>query len=147
MEGTRLGAAMFKIRIQPHHKRERACWLPLFLAALILLPLVLMTSACTSNRMHRPPPENIRQEAGYTLAFIEFDDQGELWSPEQRERKNEAEAGGCAKQVFARSDAFKRPFRLEITRDGTVWVADAKASRIFGLDPDGSIRHTIASLD
>ncbi len=56
-------------------------------------------------------------------------------------------AGGCTKQVFARSDAFKRPFRLEITRDGTVWVADAKASKIFGLDPDGSIRHTIASLD
>ena len=57
------------------------------------------------------------------------------------------EGGRCTKQVFAHSDAFKRPFRLEITRDGTVWVADAKASRIFGLDPDGSIRHTIASLD
>ncbi len=56
-------------------------------------------------------------------------------------------AGGCTKQVFARSNAFKRPFRLEITRDGTVWVADAKASRIFGLDPDGSIRHTIDSLE
>jgi DNA-binding beta-propeller fold protein YncE len=57
------------------------------------------------------------------------------------------EGGRCTKQVFAHSDAFKRPFRLEITRDGTVWVADAKASRIFGLDPDGSIHHTIASLD
>ncbi len=91
---------MVQHRIQPHHERERACWLPLFLAALILLPLVLMASACTSNRMYRPPPGNIQQEAGYTLAFIEFDDEGELWSPEQRERvigfierKNEAEAG------------------------------------------------------
>lgn len=100
MEGTRLGAAMFKIRIQRHQKRERACWPVLFLAALILLPGVLMTSACTSNRMHRPPPWNIQQEAGYTLAFIEFDDEGELWSPKQREsvvdlikRKNETEAG------------------------------------------------------
>ena len=55
--------------------------------------------------------------------------------------------GGCAKQVFARSDAFKRPFRLKITPDGTVWVADAKAKRIFGLDSDGSIRHIIDSLD
>ena len=91
---------MVRNRIQSHYERKHACWLPLFLAALILLPGVLMTSACTSNRMHRPPPWNIQREAGYTLAFIEFDDQGELWSPEQRdraidliERKNEVEAG------------------------------------------------------
>jgi len=57
------------------------------------------------------------------------------------------EGGRCTKRIFTRSDAFKRPFRLEITRDGTVWVADAKAKRIFGLDPDGSIRHIIDSLD
>jgi len=91
---------MLRNRIQPHYERKRACWLPLFLAALILLPGVLVTSACTSNRMHRPPPWNIQLEEDYTLAFIEFDDQGELWSPEQRERvvgfierKNETEAG------------------------------------------------------
>ncbi len=91
---------MLRNRIQPHYDRKRACGLPLFLAALILLPGVFMTSACTSNRMHRPPPWNIQLEEDYTLAFIEFDDQGELWSPEQRERvidfierKNETEAG------------------------------------------------------
>ncbi len=91
---------MVRNRIQPHHERKRACWLRLLLASLTLLPLVLMTSACTPNRMYRPPPWDIQQEEGYTLAYIEFDDQGELWSPEQRdraidliERKNEAEAG------------------------------------------------------
>ncbi len=60
---------------------------------------VLVLSGCVQPRLYRP--DNIQQEEGYTLAFIEFDDQGELWSPSQMfrtteliKRANQAEAGG-----------------------------------------------------
>ena len=54
-----------------------------FLCIALVLSALLAASACTSNRMHRPAPEDIQHEADYSLAFIEFDDQGELWSPSQ----------------------------------------------------------------
>ena len=50
----------------------------------LLLVVLLATTACISNRMYRP--NNIQKEADYTLAYIEFDDQGELWAPSQVSR-------------------------------------------------------------
>lgn len=58
----------------------------------------LLVSGCTPNRMHRP--DSIEQESAYTLAFVEFDDQGEPWLPLQAqravdliERANQSESG------------------------------------------------------
>jgi len=51
---------------------------------LILATLVLATAGCIKAKMHRP--ENIEPHDGYTMAFIEFDDQGEPWAPSQLER-------------------------------------------------------------
>ena len=57
------------------------------LLSLLLLPLLLATSACVQPRLYRPV--SIQEEDGYTLAYIEFDDQGELWSPSQMSRATE----------------------------------------------------------
>lgn len=51
---------------------------------LLQLALVLTLTACTPAALHRP--ESIDQQEDYTLAFIEFDDQGEPWAPAQLER-------------------------------------------------------------
>ncbi len=51
-------------------------YVPKWLSLCLMLSLFLATSACVSPRMYRPV--NIQLEAGYALAFIEFDDQGEL---------------------------------------------------------------------
>jgi hypothetical protein len=50
----------------------------------LLLLLVLLLTACTQAALHRP--ENIVEQPGFTLTFLEFDDQGEPWAPEQLER-------------------------------------------------------------
>ncbi|MDH3671036.1 MAG: hypothetical protein OES46_07695 [Gammaproteobacteria bacterium] len=51
------------------------------------MALFLVTSGCVQPRLYRP--DNIQPEKDYTLAFIEFDDQGELWSPSQMTRTTE----------------------------------------------------------
>lgn len=58
-----------------------------FLSVIVLLALFLVLSGCVHQRLYRPV--NIQPEEGYTLAFIEFDDQGELWSPSQMFRTTE----------------------------------------------------------
>lgn len=50
----------------------------------VLILLVLMMAACTKQQMYRP--DNIEKGPGYTLGFVEFDDQGEPWAPAQAER-------------------------------------------------------------
>ena len=57
------------------------------LSVIVLLALFLATSGCVQPRLYRPV--NIQNEADYRLAFIEFDDQGELWSPSQLFRTTE----------------------------------------------------------
>ncbi len=57
------------------------------LSVFVLLALFLATSGCVQPRLYRPV--NIQNEADYRLAFIEFDDQGELWSPSQMFRTTE----------------------------------------------------------
>ena len=52
--------------------------------ALVLLVVGLFAVGCTANRMHRP--ESVEEYSDYSLAFIEFDDQGELWAPSQLDR-------------------------------------------------------------
>lgn len=49
-----------------------------------LLVAALLGLACTANRMHRPV--SVEEYPDYSLAFIEFDDQGELWAPSQLDR-------------------------------------------------------------
>ena len=41
----------------------------------------LLTLSCAANQMYRP--SSLEEQPDYSLAFIEFDDQGELWSPSQ----------------------------------------------------------------
>lgn len=55
-------------------------------AAGIAAPLALaaLAFACSANRMQRPV--SVEEHPDYSLAFIEFDDQGELWAPSQLER-------------------------------------------------------------
>jgi pimeloyl-ACP methyl ester carboxylesterase len=60
--------------------------------------LALALTACVPNRMYRR--ESVIEHPGYSLSFIEFDDQGDLWSPVQVSRAlarikqaNENEAG------------------------------------------------------
>ena len=49
-------------------------------------------------------------------------------------------------QVFVRSSAFRTPSRLALTPDGTLWVGDLEAQKIFAIGPDGNIHQTISSL-
>jgi pimeloyl-ACP methyl ester carboxylesterase len=53
-------------------------------AILLLCWLLPAGTACVPNRMYRS--DNIQPETEYTLAYIEFDDQGELWDPSQVSR-------------------------------------------------------------
>lgn len=48
-----------------------------------IVPLLagLLALSCTANQMYRST--SLEEHADYSLAFIEFDDQGELWSPSQ----------------------------------------------------------------
>jgi hypothetical protein len=48
------------------------------------LVTVLLTLSCSANRMYRPV--SLEQHPDYSLAFIELDDQGELWAPSQLDR-------------------------------------------------------------
>ena len=50
---------------------------------ILLLTLLVVSIGCTGAALHRP--ENIEERSGYTLTFIEFDDHGEPWAPEQLE--------------------------------------------------------------
>ena len=62
----------------------RSTGIPAAASRILLLTLVLALTACTPAALHRP--ESIDQQEDYTLAFIEFDDQGEPWAPAQLER-------------------------------------------------------------
>ncbi len=46
--------------------------------------LITGLAACTANKMYRPV--SIEELPGYTMAYIELDDQGEMWSPAQLSR-------------------------------------------------------------
>lgn len=43
--------------------------------------ITIAISGCVSHQMYRD--DSVVEEPGYTLAFIEFDDRGEMWSPRQ----------------------------------------------------------------
>ncbi|MEE9562881.1 MAG: hypothetical protein V3W50_07415, partial [Thermoanaerobaculia bacterium] len=47
----------------------------------VLLPAFL---GCTPSKMYRPV--SVQEDPDYTLAFVEFDDQGEMWDPAQLSR-------------------------------------------------------------
>ena len=53
----------------------------LVVALSILLPALL---GCTPSKMYRPV--SVQEDPDYTLAFVEFDDQGEMWDPAQLSR-------------------------------------------------------------
>lgn len=54
------------------------------LALLALMAASVLTLSCSANRMHRPV--SVEEHPDYSLAFIEFDDQGEPWAPSQLDR-------------------------------------------------------------
>lgn len=56
------------------------------------------------------------------------------------------DASRCSKRVFARSDAFRAPTQLALAPDGTVWVGDPEAGRLFAIAPDGTVKETVSSL-
>lgn len=51
------------------------------LALALLITAALSSAGCVSHRMYRET--SVVKQPGYTLAFIEFDDHGEIWSPKQ----------------------------------------------------------------
>lgn len=53
----------------------------------VLIAVLIIAVAgigCVAHRMYRE--DSVVEEPGYTLAFIEFDDRGEIWSPRQVDR-------------------------------------------------------------
>lgn len=52
--------------------------------ALAVLMLFALSGGCTSNKMHRTV--SVEENPGYSLAFIEFDDMGEMWDSTQLTR-------------------------------------------------------------
>lgn len=80
---------------------------------------------CTANRMHRP--DSIEEHPDYSLAFIELDDQGELWAPAQLERaldlierQNRRAPSGIALQLFVHGWNDSASLREDLPGDGTV---------------------------
>ncbi len=76
-----------------------------------------------------------------TGAFYIADSKGKkIW-------RLKCETDRCGKpQVFARSSEFVTPRNLEVDTDGTLWVSDPQARKIFAIDGKGAIRRTISSL-
>ncbi len=64
------------LEVSRHYRR----WVPIVVCAALL--------SCVPNRMYRPV--SVERLAGYTMAYVEFDDQGELWAPAQLYRALEA---------------------------------------------------------
>ena len=91
-----------------------------------IVPLLagLLALSCTANQMYRPT--SLEEQAEYSLAFIEFDDQGELWSPSQLdsalahlERLN---AGpGVALVVFVHGWNNDASMREERSEEGAIY--------------------------
>ena len=84
----------------------------------LLFALLSAVLGCTQAVMHRP--DSVVRQSDYTLAFIEFDDQGEPWAPAQLERAiqviDEAHADGKRTTVLLfvhgwQNDASKREDR------------------------------------
>lgn len=83
--------------------------------AVALLALAVLATGCASLRMYRPVDRGLNIEhltsadgaVDYTLAYVEFDDQGELWDPRQLrdaldliERENATATGGVITTIF-----------------------------------------------
>lgn len=58
--------------------------LGLLVPGLALVLVLVSVAGCVPSRMHRP--QSVIETGDYTQIFIEFDDQGELWSPDQLDR-------------------------------------------------------------
>lgn len=56
------------------------------------------------------------------------------------------EGSQCNKRIFVRSDAFQRPTAMAVSPDGTLWVSDVAAGRLFAFSPDGRVQRTLSSL-
>ena len=54
------------------------------LATLVTLALVVLLGGCTANKMHREV--SVEENPNYSLAFVEFDDMGEMWDSTQLTR-------------------------------------------------------------
>ncbi|MFQ5935322.1 MAG: hypothetical protein ACE5LB_02785 [Acidiferrobacterales bacterium] len=57
----------------------------------------------------------------------------------------QCEQARCAKpQVFAKSDRFRTLNRIEFGIDGTLWLADPGARKVFGVGLEGRLDHAIS---
>ena len=91
-----------------------------------IVPLLagLLALSCTAHRMYRPV--SVEDHPEYSLAFVEFDDQGELWSPAQLdsalallERLNSGP--GVALVVFVHGWNNDASPREEKAEDGSIY--------------------------
>ncbi len=85
-------------------------------------------------------PVHIAIDPNHKMIYI-ADNQGrQIWRLECDDRT-------CVPpQVFVRSSAFRTPSRLALAPDGTLWIGDLEAQKIFAVGADGNIRQTISSL-
>ncbi len=97
--------------------------------------------ACAANRMHHP--DSIEESADYSLAFIELDDQGELWAPSQLERAVDLieriqDRSPIALQVYVHGWNNSSAPREDKSESGAVYVFREVLTKIH----DGVERHT-----
>lgn len=85
----------------------------------------LLALSCTAHQMYRPV--SIEQHDDYCIAFIEFDDQGELWAPSQLEsalahlEKINTGRAGVALVVFVHGWNNDASEREEKPEDGSIY--------------------------
>lgn len=98
---------------------------PLRTVAAVLVAGILALS-CSANRMHRPV--SVEEHPEYSLAFIEFDDQGELWAPSQLDRalallaKKNQSPWGAAVAVYVHGWNNSAAEKEEEEGKGSVWA-------------------------
>ncbi len=89
------------------------------------LVAALLSTSCTANRMYRPA--SVEETPDYSLAFIEFDDQGELWAPSQLDRalelleRTNRSPTGVALIVFIHGWNNSAAPSEELADDGTIY--------------------------
>lgn len=100
---------------------------------LALLTAGLLALSCTAHRMHRPV--SVEDHPDYSLAFIEFDDQGELWSPSQLDSalahlEHLNSGPGVALVVFVHGWNNDASTREEQPEDGSIYQFRKILSRL-----------------
>ena len=86
----------------------------------------ILAISCSANRMHRPV--SVEEHPEYSLAFIEFDDQGELWAPSQLDRalallaKKNQSGSRVALAIYVHGWNNSASEEEEVEGKGSVWA-------------------------